>query len=233
MANTRNTVRIKKYGVCLNDKCEKYKQIQEVLHGDMECPECKKKLSPCAPPRKKGNKKLPVIIAGAVVGVAVIAGCFFAFSGDKKDDADAILTDTVPAIDTTKVAAEVKPDTLVKTDTVVVRDTIVKNNTITTSEKVQTKTVVSATTPSKASRTGSATIHLGYANFFGAVKNGKPHGQGRMTFKSSHIIDSRDTKTRVADAGDYVIGEWNNGGLVQGRWYGSDGNVKGSILIGM
>ena len=54
-----------------------------------------------------------------------------------------------------------------------------------------------------------------------------------MTYKSSRLIDSRDSKGRTAEPGDYVIGEWNNGKLVQGRWYGSDGNVKGSILIGM
>ena len=38
MADTRNSGRIKKYGVCLNDKCEKYKQVQEVVHGEMICP---------------------------------------------------------------------------------------------------------------------------------------------------------------------------------------------------
>ena len=69
MADTRNSGRIKKYGVCLNDKCEKYKQVQEVVHGEMICPSCKKKLSPCAPPESKKNKK-PLIIGGAVVGVA-------------------------------------------------------------------------------------------------------------------------------------------------------------------
>lgn len=230
MADTRNSGRIKKYGVCLNEKCEKYKQIQEILHGDFECPECKKKLSPCAPPKKKGNTKLPLIIVGVIAAVAIVAGCIFAFSGDSNEEPEPVVADTIPAIDATEVVAEVMPDT------VDVRDTIVQNNTVTTNENVTTKTVVNTTAPAQSkasSNSGSGTLNLGFANYSGATKNGKAHGQGRMTFTSSHVIDSRDTKGRVADAGDYVIGEWNEGKLIQGRWYGSDGNVKGSIIIGM
>lgn len=221
MADTRNSGRVKKYGVCLNDKCEKYKQVQEVVHGEMICPSCKKKLSPCAPPEPKKNKK-PLIIGEAVVGVAIIAGGLFALTGgDGKSEAlKAVVTDSIPAVDSTKTATE----TVVKTDTVVIRDTVVKEKT-TTVEKNTTKIVKP--------RQGSGTLSLGYANYTGGTKNGKPHGQGRMTYKSSRLIDSRDSKGRTADPGDYVIGEWNNGKLVQGRWYGSDGNVKGSILIGM
>jgi len=53
-----------------------------------------------------------------------------------------------------------------------------------------------------------------------------------MDFKSSHVIDSKDPKGRVAEPGDYVIGEWSEGHLVQGVWYGADHKAKGSILIG-
>ena len=221
MADTRNSGRIKKYGVCLNDKCEKYKQVQEVVHGEMICPSCKKKLSPCAPPEPKKNKK-PLIIGGAVVGVAIIAGGLFALTGgDGKSEAlKAVVTDSIPAVDSTKTATE----TVVKTDTVVRRAPVVRENTPTAEENA-TKIVQP--------RQGSGTLSLGYANDTGGTKNGKPHGQGRMTYKSSRLIDTRDSKGRTADPGDYVSGEWNNGKLVQGRWYGSDGNVKGSILIGM
>lgn len=60
MADKIKTGRIKKYGVCLNDKCEKYKIIQEVIHGELECPGCKKKLSPCAPPKKKKQQETSI-----------------------------------------------------------------------------------------------------------------------------------------------------------------------------
>ena len=70
---------------------------------------------------------------------------------------------------------------------------------------------------------------FGYATFRGSWPNDV---KGRMDFISSHVIDSRDPKGRVAEAGDYVIGEWSEGHLVQGVWYGADNQVKGRILIG-
>lgn len=77
------------------------------------------------------------------------------------------------------------------------------------------------------------TKNLGYGTFRGTLKNGLPHDvSGRLIFKTTHVIDSRDPKGRLAEPGDYVIGEFSDGHLVQGIWYGSDNQVKGSILIG-
>ena len=91
---------------------------------------------------------------------------------------------------------------------------------------VQTvKTVTKA--PAKSSSSGLKS--LGYANFRGSWPNDV---NGRMEFTSTHVIDSKDPKGRMASPGDYVIGEWSDGHLVQGIWYGSDNQVKGSILIG-
>ena len=77
--------------------------------------------------------------------------------------------------------------------------------------------------------TGGGSKDLGYATFKGSWPNAV---NGRMIFKSSHVLDSKDPKGRVAEAGDYVIGEWADGHLVQGIWYGADNQVKGSIIIG-
>ena len=74
---------------------------------------------------------------------------------------------------------------------------------------------------------------LGYAVWYGPVTNGKPNGEGKMVFKSSHIIDSFDPDKHQAENGDYVKGEYQNGHLVQGNWYGSDGNKKEYIYIGV
>ena len=90
-----------------------------------------------------------------------------------------------------------------------------------------TKQPTPATKPAKPVPSGS--MNLGYATFKGSWPNDV---NGRMIFKSSHAIDSKDPKKRVADAGDYVIGEWVDGHLVQGIWYGSDNQVKGSVIIG-
>ena len=77
------------------------------------------------------------------------------------------------------------------------------------------------------------TKNLGYGTFRGTLKNGLPHDvSGRLIFKTTHLIDSRDPKGRFAEPGDYVIGEFSDGHLVQGIWYGPDRQVKGSIIIG-
>ncbi len=81
--------------------------------------------------------------------------------------------------------------------------------------------------------TVSGTRNLGYATFRGPLRNGRPHGvNGRMIYKTTHLIDNRDPKGRVAEPGDYVIGEYYEGHLVQGIWYDAYNQVKGSIIIG-
>lgn len=102
---------------------------------------------------------------------------------------------------------------------------------------VETKTPVATPAPkpgpstksTTASKPASGSKNLGYATFKGSWPNDV---NGRMVFTSSHVIDSKDPKRRVAEAGDYVIGEWSEGHLVQGIWYGADNQVKGSIIIG-
>lgn len=75
--------------------------------------------------------------------------------------------------------------------------------------------------------------NMGYGTFEGTLRGGLPDDvNGRLTFTSPHLIDSRDPKKRMAEPGDYVIGEFSEGHLVQGIWYAADGTVKGSIIIG-
>ena len=99
-----------------------------------------------------------------------------------------------------------------------------------------TPTTSSKPTPAKTAKTvataaakSTGTKNLGYATYKG---NWPDDVNGRMEFKTSHVIDSRDPKGRVAQPGDYVVGEWSEGHLVQGIWYGADNKAKGSILIG-
>ena len=99
-------------------------------------------------------------------------------------------------------------------------------------QKDKPHTTTSPSTTKQPASGGNGTVRLGYGTFKGEVKGGKPNGMGRLTFSSSHVIDSRDPKGRIAEPGDYVIGEFSDGHLVQGTWYGSDNVVKGSVLIG-
>lgn len=74
-------------------------------------------------------------------------------------------------------------------------------------------------------------LSLGYATWKGNIKRGKPDGKGIMTFSSSHRIASRDSKGRIAEAGDKVEGSYLNGHLSFGKWYKSDGTTE-TIMIG-
>lgn len=68
--------------------------------------------------------------------------------------------------------------------------------------------------------------------FSGKTVNNYPHGMGTYTFLKSRVIDAHDEKGRVAAEGDYIIGEWDNGHLIQGRWYDSRNNLKETIVLG-
>lgn len=223
-------------GICKNvGVCSKANKVQIITDDDADfvCLECGEELHPYVEDKvpEKGKSKTPILIGVAVIVLAIIIGCVFAFTGGSNEP-------EVVAVDSTKVDSSVvaKTDTvtIVRTDTIKQIDTVTIEKTV---EKVETpkaiKTTTTTTKTSKASGSTKGSVNLGYAKFTGTVSGGKPNGQGTMRFTSSHVIDSRDPKGRVADAGDYVIGEWVSGKLVQGRWYGSDNNVKGSIIIGM
>ncbi len=68
--------------------------------------------------------------------------------------------------------------------------------------------------------------------FSGRLKNGYPHGTGTLTFKVGRRIDSHDQQNRMAQPGDYLIGEWDNGHLIQARWYDASNNLKETIVLG-
>ena len=234
MATNRNSEHLRyRYGICLNDNCQKCKnkEVQQVsVRKDFVCEECGKPLRECPPP-KSGPNKMVIAAIAAVIVIAVGVGCFLGFSGGDTPESTPVDSLNVQSDSLSQSSDTV---TVVRTDTIKQIDTVTIEKTV---EKVETpkaiKTTTTTTKTSKASGTAKGSVNLGYAKFTGTVSGGKPNGQGTMRFTSSHVIDSRDPKGRVADAGDYVIGEWVSGKLVQGRWYGSDNNVKGSIIIGM
>lgn len=211
--------RITKYGMCVNEECEMYKQVQGITHGDFVCEKCQKPLTSCPPPAEKSNKgKLIAIICGILVLLAIIVG-FVVFGGSSSEEQQpqVTVTDSIAKTDSVAIATQVAKDTVIVTDTVVQRDTV----------KVEVPAKPKEIKSSPVTTSGSK--NLGYATFRGSWPNDV---NGRMVFKTSHVIDSKDPKGRVAEAGDYVIGEWSDGHLVQGIWYGADNQVKGSVIIG-
>ena len=226
----RNTDRIRyRYGICLNDNCEKCKskEVQEIpARKDFVCqnPECGKPLRECPPPKKGGNMKLIGIIAGVVVVAAIIGG-IIAFSGSP-EETPAPAPKPIPTVkentDSIKAAQEAAEIQRIK-------DSLNAVAAAEAAKKQQSEKKVEPTPTPPQPKPVSGSKNLGYATFKGSWPNDV---NGRMVFKTSHVIDSRDPKGRVADAGDYVIGEWADGHLVQGIWYGADNQVKGSVIIG-
>ena len=74
-------------------------------------------------------------------------------------------------------------------------------------------------------------LDLGYAVWEGDIANGLPDGNGMMSFKSSHLIESRDINKNVASPGDRVSGSYKKGHLVYGTWTKSNGERE-KLLIG-
>lgn len=77
----------------------------------------------------------------------------------------------------------------------------------------------------------SEKIDLGYAIWDGKSVKGNPDGYGTMTYRSAHLIDSRDDQGRIARPGDKVKGNYIGGHLEYGTWIKSDGS-KEEIFIG-
>ena len=211
-------------GMCRNEDCEMCDQIQEAEKSNFKCEKCGKDLIPfgnkTSEPGGGVNKKLIGIIAGVVVILAII-GCIFAFSGGSDEAPAPAPVEVKENADSIKAAQEAAEQQRIKDslDAVAAAETTKKQE---AEKKAEPKPA-----PKPAPTGGSK--NLGYATFKGSWPNDV---NGRMVFKESHVIDSKDPKKRVAEAGDYVIGEWSDGHLVQGIWYGADNQVKGSVIIG-
>ena len=75
----------------------------------------------------------------------------------------------------------------------------------------------------------SGKIDLGFATYEGDLKNGKPHGNGTMTFKTRHVIPGAKGDV-VAEPGEYVVGAWRDGKVNLATLHQNNGNkpiVKG------
>lgn len=183
-------------------ECEKAntKEIIEVNIGEeFICPICKK---PLLKVQKKSNKLPIFILIGVILIGSGIAGIM-------------LLTPT-----TTPDNNGTETEVVVQADSLGIDNDTEKAATIDATPQPQPSTPQTTATPEKG-------LDLGYAVWTGTVKNGKPDGSnGRMVFKERHQIDPRDEKKRFAEAGEYIVGEYMNGKLVQGQWHKKDGNIE-------
>lgn len=241
MATSRNNDRLRyRYGICLNDNCEKCrsKEVQEIpTRKDFVCqnPDCGKPLRECPPPKKGSNKGLIIGILAAVVVISGILAALFAGGGKTEagngPDIAVVDSDSIRAAQLAEQqSAEQQRLQTIQDSLQAVADSLAaeqarRDSIEQAGQEAQSQPATKTTAP----RTTSGTKDLGYATFKGTWPNDV---NGRLIFKSAHLIDSRDPKSRMAEPGDYVIGEFADGHLVQGIWYGSDNVVKGSVIIG-
>lgn len=243
-----------KKGRCTNydgcSKADKDEIIEIDEFDDFVCPECGHPLESLQSAKKKSNGNILFIIGGAVVALGIIGAIVFALIGskDEEKESDLIVADATPA-DTLSV--DVATEYVVnRNDTLVIKvegqENLPQKEEVTTEEvNVATEEVAvveqepvpvtkpAAKTPQApvAKATQSSSHKLNYGTWTGGWKNGNPHGTGTLTYSVSRTIDSRDPKGRVAQPGEYIVGEWDNGHLVQGRWFKKDG-TKEAVIIG-
>lgn len=84
-----------------------------------------------------------------------------------------------------------------------------------------------AAKPETSTRT-SGTLSLGYGIWEGGIKNNKADGKGKITFNAPHRVD-RSTSYE-ANPGDYFIATYDNGNLISGKLYDSEGNLLKTII---
>ena len=101
-----------------------------------------------------------------------------------------------------------------------------ETDTVSTVEIEQPKPVVEQP-KDKPAQPKASKLDLGYATYepmegASGIKDGKPHGNGIMRFKSRQTIPG--TVDCVAEPGEWVNGMWRDGKVTAGTWYRNDGN---------
>ena len=199
-------------GVCHNyDGCDKAaeKIVQEAEKSNFVCEECGKPLYPIKKgPKPAGDGKRIATLIAIFGGAALVIG--------------GIVYGIVFGVQKSRENAEAERIEIARQDSIRAAEA---------AEQARLDSIKAAEEAAKAVKKVSKGS-LDYGKWSGAWKNGQPNGTGTMTYTKEHLIDSRDPKKRVAQPGDYIIGEYSNGRLVQGKWYDASNNVKGSIIIG-
>ncbi|MBD5233968.1 MAG: hypothetical protein HDS65_07320 [Bacteroidales bacterium] len=233
MASNRNEHLRYRYGICLNDSCEKCKskEAQQIpARKDLVCESCGKPLRECPPPKsfvQKYGKYIGIGVAAVVIIGGIATYCLLPSKNGGSAEthvADSIVDSISEAMnDSLRAKAYADSVKIAKADSIL----LVAEN---AKDEVKPQTTPAQPKP-QTSASSSSSHRLSYGTWNGGMKNGQPHGNGTMTYSTSRTIDSRDPKGRVAQPGEYIVGEWDNGHLVQGRWFKNDGS-KEAVIIG-
>ena len=235
-------------GVCHNyDGCDKAaeKVVQEAEKSNFVCEECGKPLYPV----KDGGKKTPgdgkriatliAIFGGAALVVGgIVYGIIFGVQKSRENaELERIEAARQDSIRAAEAAEAARLDSIAAVEAAAEAAAAAEQarlDSIAAAEEAEQARLDSIKAAEEAAKAAKKTPvgRLDYGKWSGAWKNGQPNGTGTLTYTKEHLIDSRDPKQRVAQPGDYIIGEFSNGRLVQGKWFDAFNNVKGSIIIG-
>ena len=227
-------------GVCHNyDGCDKAaeKIVQEAEKSNFVCEECGKPLYPINKgPKPAGDgKRIATLIAifggAALVIGGIVYGIVFGVQKSRENaEAERIEIARQDSIRAAEAAEQARLDSIKALEEAAEAARLAEEAAA-AAEQARLDSIKAAEEAAKAVKKVSKGS-LDYGKWSGAWKNGQPNGTGTMTYTKEHLIDSRDPKKRVAQPGDYIIGEFSNGRLVQGKWFDASNNVKGSIIIG-
>lgn len=242
-------------GYCINiGNCDKANTKEEITIGigeEFVCPDCGGTLAEIK------KKPIPIWIWG-VVALVVLggagAGAYFGGLFEKKEilvkeimidselytlkvDEELIINARIEPLNATNgtLSFVVADENIAKVENGILKGLKAGKTqlTLTSADGMATKTIEVKVEAKPTSTGGGGVSYPTVGTFSGKLKNGYPNGTGTLTFQSQRLIDAHDTKNRIAQPGDYLIGEWDNGHLIQARWYdGSTNQLKETIVLG-
>ena len=239
--------RIQKYGKCMNEKCENYRQALPVT-GEMVCPKCKLKLIECPPPPPP--KPIWKYAAGSCLALAVCVGGYFGISNwlNSSDTPKPVVEENKGAVNTPEQLPQTAPkpkgkqqqepkaqpeddgeklvEQTLKNKEAAEAEAAAKAKAEAKKKKQQTVgTNIPATTTTAPAAAGS--LNLGYATYTGQTKNGKPHGKGKLVYKQARKIVASQSYT--AAPGDTYEGQFRDGKVSGGPGVWTHNGVQTQI----
>jgi serine/threonine protein kinase len=181
-------------------------------------------------------KRYMLIVVSVIAIIAIIAGCVYLMRPKQQPPIPPIPIETKDTIATegATVVASPSNDSIQKNakEEGLVQNNQNKqsenNNTTQRQPEPQTQHQTNTTEHIEKPVVTTGTLSFGYAIWRGGIKNGQPDGKGRMTFTSTHKVDSHSSVE--ANSGDYFDATYDNGGLISGKLYDSNGTLLKTII---
>lgn len=187
-----------------------------------------------------GGNKLSTWLFAALGGIVLIVGCVLYFNNKSGKAKNVTPTENVtdPTSDDAQkevegVVSEATGEETVKPEENTSKEEsapeTVKEKPQPTQEKEtkKEKSQKQAGEPSEESRPTKGSVSLGYGTWTGEIRNGKPDGKGTVRFSRSYQYPGTSD---VAEAGYYLTGTYENGRLVIGKLYDSEGNFVNTLM---